>query len=462
MPPPTDTLGRLTKVVAVSNGNIYTSFNGDTSWSPTTNSSSNTPPVSASVIPYSAVNAQKVFFVDGRSYTYLDPKTNVVSDWVPTAGSLPTDSQGNRARLIATWRGRTVLSGLKNDGGNWFMSKVNDPFNWDYFPSTVTVDQAVSGNNAQAGMLGDIVTALVPFSDDLLIMGGDHSIYLFRGDPMEGGRIDLVTDTIGMRFGMPWCQDPYGTVYFTSTDLSVYAMRPGEQPVRVSTAIDNYISAIGEPNVRADSLVRMAWNQKYQGCHWFLIPNPTAATGGVVHFYYEQRTNAWWMWQFGSPTTGVDGSYLDPVSVATYDGPDPNDRAVLLGCWDGNVRAIDPAATTDDGLPIYTGVWIGPILTANMDEMMLSELQGEMAATSADVTYKVYSGASLETAADGSQSVIPAATGTFPAGLSTTQAVQVAAHSLYLKLECNIGRWAMNWIRGLVQQKGKTRRRGIQ
>src|SRR4030095_9145280 len=100
---------------------------------------------------------------------------------------------------------------------------------------------AAAGNNSLAGFVGDVITALMPYNDDVLIFGRDHTIYLMNGDPLGGGQIDLVTDAIGVAWGKAWCKDPYGAIYFMSNRTGIYRMVPGQQPLRISQQIEQYL-----------------------------------------------------------------------------------------------------------------------------------------------------------------------------------------------------------------------------
>jgi hypothetical protein len=115
---------------------------------------------------------------------------------------------------------------------------------------------------------------------------------------------------------------------------------------------------------------------------------------------------------------------------------------------------VDPQATTDDGLAISTGVWIGPLLTPNMDEMLLKEVQAELADGSAAVAFDVYAARSPE----GIGLTTVRKTGLWQAGRTQTHPVRTAGHVVYLFLRCS-DRWAINWVRGLAATQGKTRLR---
>ena len=115
------------------------------------------------------------------------------------------------------------------------MSAIEDPGDWNVAPSVPTVKQAVSGLSSRAGRVPDIINCIVPYSDDLLLFGGDKSIWRMTGDPMSGGQLDLVTEQTGMGWGRPYTKDPNGILYFYGSRGSVYRWVPGQPvPERIS------------------------------------------------------------------------------------------------------------------------------------------------------------------------------------------------------------------------------------
>ena len=435
--------GRLVLLVATSAGNVYTFPAGGTVWTAATNSASTNPPLNATGLVRSTVNNQLQFFADGTHAVYYDPVTDEVLDWTLTDGIYPADADGNLPRLICTWRGRIVLSGLLRDPGNWFMSKVSDPFDFNYAPDVpVPADAAIAGNVAQQGKPPDVITALIPYSDDILILGMDHSIALFRGDPNYGGAIDHVTDSIGIAWGQAWCMDPSGVVYFFSNRTGIFGFVPGNQPQRISTAIDPILLTIDTGLFG----IRMIWNDKYQGLHVFvtLLMEPQ----DTQHFFWEAKANAWWIDTFVDPN-------MNPLCCVAFDGNLQEQRVALLGGWDGYVRSIDSDATDDDGEVINSEVWIGPFLTAYNDSVMLKELQAVMASDSGDVAMAVYVGQTAEEALDST----PVVNGTWSAGRNLTNLVRRAAYASYVQM-LSVQTWAMESIRCIVDPQGKVRRRG--
>ena len=435
--------GRVVNLIAVSRGNVYVTEPEGTSWTAATNSSSTTPPLNFSGVMQSTACVQKLWFVDGVHYRQYDPLTNVVSDWVPTAGSLPVDSDNNRATLCCTWNGRVVLSGLAKDPQNWFMSRVVDPLDFLYRSSVNDTAQAVAGNNGPLGLVGDVVNTLIPYSDDILVFGCDSSIFKMQGDPYHGGQIDLVTKRIGMAYGKPWAQGPSGVIYFFSNTGGVYAMNPrgSEEPVRISQPIEQLVQGVNTGTHQ----VLMEWDDTFQELKVWVTR--LAGTGVTDHYVWEARNKAWWVDRYGN----VDHN---PLATCVVDGNRPGDRCIVAGGWDGYVRKLDPEATDDDGTPIEFEVLVGPLRTPNLDDVVVDQAQFVAGEGSADAELSFLVGKTAERAL-ASPSI---AAGTIRAGRNATKAKRVAGHAVYARVTGEAP-WAMEELRVRVQPKGLARRR---
>jgi hypothetical protein len=441
----TSSSGRIVYLVGVSQGDVYYVSAGGTSWTEATNNTGNTPPLNFTGIVRSAVNNLKLYFADGVNWVYFDPDTLAVETWTASAGTLPVDASSNKPRGITTWRGRTVLWGLIEDPHNWFMSAQSEPRDFDYSPSSTTQTQAVAGNNSPLGLIGDVITGVCPYNDDILLFFGDHSIYAMTGDPMAGGSLSLVSDAIGAAWGQAWAKDPYGAVYFYSNLCGVYRMTPSQAPQRISQQIEQLLDEVNT----GTNTIRLLWNDRFQGLHVFITPTANAAAGtNAFHFFWEQRTGAWWKDTFGHRN-------LNPLCCLSYDGNLPDDRAAIIGSWDGYVRSVSEDATDDDGYDISSEVILGPLLTAELDEVLFKDIQAVLGETSGSVSFAVHTGRTAEIALDNDA----VASGTWTAGRNLTLPIRRSAHALWVKIT-STNTWAIEAIRARIAGQGKVRKRG--
>lgn len=434
------TSGRVVTAVATSQGNIAYCHAGETAWTACTNSSSTTPPLSATRLNFATALDGILWFVDGLNYRQFDPSTGIVTDWTATAGALPLDNDGNTPRIIETWRGCTFLSGLIGDPYNWFISAVGDPTNWDLAPLSPGPTDAIVGSSAPQGKIADMVTGFIPFTDDIGFLGCTHSLWLFNGDPRAGGSIDLISNSIGMAWGRAWCIDPYGTVYFMSNRMGIYTIAPGAQPQRISQQIDNLLDDVDS----GTNTISLCWSEREQGVHVYITPTQG---GEATHYFYEQRTGGWFQDEFNN-------SLQNPLCCCQFDGNSAEDRVELIGSFDGVVRYLDPNASTDDGRIIQSSVIIGPYSTDNLDEILWKEAQMVLGSDSGSVTYGILAGTTAEQAL----AQPPRVTGTWNGGRNATAYIRTASHVLYLELSSD-NPWRMEQCRALIRTNGKIRRR---
>lgn len=299
----------------------------------------------------STVHSSKLYFVDGKNYRVFDPREDTVTEWKATSGgAIPP-----RCKLITTWRSRIVLARGVDDPQNWHMSAFSNPLDWDQFPaaalgSSGLPTQAISGNNALAGQPPDIINTLMPWSDDILDFGCDRSIWRLTGDPMAGGQLDSISDTIGVAFGPSWCRSDSGEQFFFSSEGGVYLMGYPPRPLtegRIDRELRDFDFSAYYPV--------LVWNKKDQGLHVFQVPYGAGGTL-VRHWFWSKRTGGWFPDEIGlSTSTGAQ-----PTSAWIIDGDDPSDRTLLLGCEDGYVRRWDENARTDDGTVIEARALLGP------------------------------------------------------------------------------------------------------
>ena len=424
-------------LLGVSNGTVKVAYNS--TWQPVTNGTSALS--SSSSVIRTAVNSGKIYFVDGVNWKYYDPATNAMYAWTASAGTLPVDNNGNLPRLICNWRARIVVAGFKDDPYNLYMSAQANARDWDYSPESTSATQAVAGNLSPVCVVEDVITSLMPMSDDVLGVGGDHTLWMLQGDPMAGGVRSRVSDTIGVAFGNPWCKDPFGTVYFLSNLMGIYSWVPGQQPQRISQPIEGLLSTINVDSVTC----RMIWDDALQGLH--VLVTYTAAEQATTHYFWEQRTGAWWQDTF----TDTDH---DPLCALSHQGNLASDRVALIGSWDGYVRAFSSTATTDDGENISSSVVIGPLMPGGFDDILLKEILPILSTSSGDVTYAVHVGQTAE-AALASTAV---QSGTWSAGRGYAMHARWSGWAIYIKITATTA-WAMEGVRVKLRALGKVRSR---
>ena len=399
-------------------------------------------------IPFSQPAFGRMFFIDGINevhYTmYDDSADDIVAQWIPTSGQLPRNP-----KLMTLYRGRIVLSGVASDPHNWFMSKVGDPFNWDYTPSTATVIQAVAGNNSEAGLIGDFITALIPYNDDLLVIGGDHTIWIMSGDPAAGGSVDEVSDRTGILWGKAWTTGPKGEIYFAGTD-GVYQLIPGQSLENIT---DKRIKKIYDAIDRSADRVLLEWDYQQHGLMMLVVDDGWDITNAQTTYFWEERTGAWWEDTYPKA--------IGPLSMFAYDADLPADKALLLGGADGFIRQVDfsigyDIAANNDQTVIASYVEYPPLfMNHDRTNTKLTELSAIMGESSGDVDL-------LLKVAESSERLSANASTKFKRTLSAGRnrmKPRLAANTIGLELnKSSASRWAIDSMNAVVSSQGKVRR----
>lgn len=428
--------GRVVYLVSVSQGNVFTATPGAIAWTPANNATGDDPPLNYVGVVYSAANNQKLYFVDGNNRVLFDPLTNTVERWTASRGDFPVDSENNCGRLICNYRGRICVAGYLKAPQRLDMSAVNDPTDWLFLPDDPTPTQAFTTTVGVAGSIGDAIHALIPFNDDVLIIGTAQELHMLQGDPLAGGQIGRITKSLGIAWGQAWTQDPYGRIYFMGNDCTVYSMVPGNVPTPISDPVRSLMARI---NTGANGIV-FGWEPVRDVLHVFVtnLFSPTTTT----HFACEVRTNAWWEDTF-------ENTDHNPLAVCEMDGNREEDRVLVMGGWDGYVRAFDRNAVDDDGSPIDSEVLIGPVNTKLLDAVMFRDAVAVLGETSGDVTYEVITGTTAEEAL----AADPVASGTWSSGRNSVEPIRRVAHALYCRIKSSV-RWSFENLRVTIGTRG--------
>jgi hypothetical protein len=263
------------------------------------------------------------------------------------------------------------------------MSAVGDPDDWDFSPATPTATSAVAGNLSDTGLIGDIVTALIPLGDDVLIVGGDHTIWQISGDPRDNGRADMITDQTGIVFGTAWTTDPNGTIYFQGID-GIYRMQVNGLPESITKGrIDKRFADLDFANRK----ITMEWDFVQQGLMVLISSFDTSVANEVL--FWDSRVDGWFVDSY--PNT------IGPSVIYMYDAESATDTAMLLGSRDGFIRQVDNSASNDDGTAISSRVRYAPIALGNGTRAgILSAVQAVLAESSGAVDLNIYTGQTAE------------------------------------------------------------------
>ena len=384
------------------------------------------------------------YFVSNGLYTKYDPVTQALTTVTAKRGKIP-----DNCRLTASYRGRWVVARNDTEPFNIFASAVGDPTDWDFSPSVATVTQAFGGANQETTRNPDVVNALAPFYDDVLLVGGNNSITQYRGDLSDLGQIDYFTDVTGMAFGNSWALSPEGLMYFFGSRGGVWVMSPRSDG-RTQPPIEITRDTIAEQLRNVDLSQRaphLVWDVQFQGLHVYLTPLSSSPDTSTEHWWFDVRTKSWWPITFGATS-------LHPYCAGILDGLTPTDRVVAIGSNDGYLRVYDPATQDDDGTAINSSVTIGPLPRVEFDtELRISSLQAVLGNNGTGCTYKLYASDTPV------QPALHVATGTFTVGNASRVAARARGAYIWIELSSTTGSWALESLMADMHAAGRRRDR---
>ncbi len=294
--------------------------------------------------PLSIVAAGGYFWlVDGdTALRRIDPVNLIVEEPTPTT----TAPIPEGATLLALFRDRLWHGGFAVDPFNFIASRSGDYL--DYDEGSDDPDGAFAGNSAiQAGLVSDAITAFVPFGDVSMVIGMASSTAIVRGDPKAGGSIDYLSREVGIAVANAYARTPNGALFLLARD-GLYILPPGGASVKEFSR-GRMDTTLGSIDFTTLSVV-MSWDPLELGLKIILVP-ADAEQGNTIVFW-EQRKDALWV-----DTTSAPIRITAATPLRGSGGPGGN---LLLGCQDGYIRVMDPAALDDDGYPIVSRLRFTP------------------------------------------------------------------------------------------------------
>lgn len=360
-------------------------------------------------------------------YVVASAKT-IESQTEPTGGEVPIGCS-----LITRWQGRIVMGG---PGPEWFMSAVNEPFNWDYSSEDVT--GAIAGWSADAGEIGNSLTALIPSGDDYLLFGCKQEIWRLNGNPREGGRIINASREVGICAMNAWCHGPDGKLFFLSHD-GIHFLPTGAtgRPVRVSGGRipDALLGVNGD-----EFFVSMEFDSVSNRIY---ITRTSRAIGVATQWIFDWSTRSYWPF-----TLTRDKSPC--VSVKLEDRINP-DSDILWGSSDGFIREFNRNEPNDEEDTVTGSVFIGPLAPGGaLGDGIVDQLNAILPNDSGPITWSLHAGDSAEDAL----AATSAASGTWSAGANYQDLPRIAGNYIYLKLSGS-SIWAIESCHGVLKPKGR-------
>jgi hypothetical protein len=407
-------------------------------------------PLLANAALYSAAHCNgNLFIVDGASPVFYNPMATVAADkvqpWTARKGRLDPS-----CRLIVNWRNRLVLAGADADPQNFFLSRRDDP--WDFEFSATDSKAAAAAGLAETGRVGDPITALCPLADNVLVIGCSRSLWVMHGDPLAGGSLLCKSDQAGILGPNAWATDPQGNLYFLG-EGGLYVMPPLGAPKNLSAARIPALASCsavqsGRAGASGQTYVTLVYDAARHGLMIFLSPY---ASGPAVHYFYDLRNDAFW------PESYPDA--IGPTCAVYYGAATPACRKLLLGGRNGWLYQFDESSKSDNvsgaASAIGSHVWIGPVrLAGGLHDAVVTGVAAVLSSGSDAATYGIHAAATPEAVLAASA----AAGGTWSAGRNVARCrVRGGAHAVQISNAQTSGRWATESLSIEVEPGGRSR-----
>ncbi len=358
--------------------------------------------------------------------------------------------------LCLLWRDRLVLAGGKYTPHLFEMSRQGNPYDFDYGAEPDDYGAAVAGTLSEAGQLGEPITAIIPHSNECLIFGCTSSLWILRGDPAYGGKIDNLSNEIGVLSATSFARTPEDYLYFLSRD-GIFLMAPGCGSIPVSVSRE----AMPRELLNIDTTthtVSMAYDVRYRVIHIFVTKNSDTST---THWWIDTKLTMYGDATNFSPWKVVFGSTTcDPFFVHSRRDNASDYSVVMLGGRDGYIRRFAHNVATDDGTAFTSYVDYGPLRASSNDysDGMVHDITGIVAADSGDVKCEFRAGETFEGAYNAT-ALTPAIYWRTP-GLQYPQTIRRACRAFCIRLSNGTSgeAWEMEGLNVTISDRGRQRK----
>lgn len=292
-----------------------------------------------------------------KKYTH---STTTVATATASAGTLPTN-----CRLICTWGARLVLSGDTSNPHVVYFSAVDAPLDFDYTAETTGAAISVSA-------IMEPVTALIPHTRDCLVVGTHSSLWIFSGNPTNGGQLYKLPGSIGPINGSAWCKDNKGRIWMmTRNGLAYMEGECGSFPVEVSRdIIPESLRGLDGINDKA----YIEYDTLFRCLHIYV-----EGTNAQYFHYFLPRgaTDPGSFWPITTPGEGI-------LAIGRFDPLETDDVSGVLIGTAANLKRLD--RTVFGGSSAAYATWVAKLTRSPAEKAKLRDVVATLADSTNDTT----------------------------------------------------------------------------
>jgi len=176
-----------------------------------------------------AASSESLYLTDSSGARITDDAGNQVVVGARVSATHSSDSEfadpgpnapaSHPAQCI--YRGRFV----RPSGGIVLASRLGDYTDWNYGVDISDTGRAFAIQLAEAGEIGESVTALIPHKDAYMLAATATSLWVIQGDPTAEGTLRNISRDVGIIGAKAWCRDHLDRYYFLSSH-GLYTVAP--------------------------------------------------------------------------------------------------------------------------------------------------------------------------------------------------------------------------------------------
>ena len=375
-----------TELVAASNGTLYKSAVGASTFS-TVTAAGNALDTGRQLT--AAPFLQKLYIAGdnqtNENITVYDPSAGSHNQISASAGTAPT-----KCRILLTAFDRLFAAEDTDNPHLWYASQQGDATDWDY--TAIGAHAAIQATTTGGpGQLGDPIKALIRHANQCVIFGCSRSMWVLRGDPGAGGRFSNLSDEVGILGRHAYCYTADKWLFWLSQD-GIYAMPPGCGSIPISVSRERLPEELRNLNP-ASYNISMSYDFFARGIHLFLTK--TSGSDGTGHWFIDVATTMGQnpvasasFWPVSMPTG------IEPIVSFSREDGTSDQSLVMMGGTDGYVRRFALDANDDDGTSFSSYCTMGPFMLGRglIEGGKLMEMAVVTAQSSGDVDVDVHVG----------------------------------------------------------------------
>lgn len=274
----------------------------------------------------------------------------------------------------------------------WQCSRRDDAFDFLFSAPATDKGRAIAGTVTNQSNVTGPITALIPFWNDFAIFATANSMYVMRGDPRLGGRLDTITERTGIIDRFAWCLTAEGNL--------IYLAHDGLRMVGASVSPQSEMLSHDKipAELRGLDPTQIEISMEYDVNERGVLIGLTPPSGTASHWFFDLKNRGFWETTFPA--------VAQPRLQCVFNSENPSLRGVAIGGGDGYIRSFRRSQFFDD-VPalamadkrIASSVTLGPFGPAGRDNTlaaMLETIEAQLAAGSGPIAWKVFAAPDAE------------------------------------------------------------------